>query len=80
MNSPKMAENDSKLIGAKYSHSRLLHQKVETNGTSSFEYISTTTPSEPVVSEAVTELLCENNNWANSIKTLATRLLGAGLV
>jgi hypothetical protein len=77
-----MAKNDSKLFEAKYSysHSRLLHQKVEINGTSSFEYISTTTPSEPVVSEAVTELLCENNNWANSIKTLATRLLGTGLV
>jgi hypothetical protein len=75
-----MAKNDSKLIEAKYSHSRLLHQKVEINGTSSFEYISTTTPSEPVVSEAVTKLLCENDNWTNSIKTLATRLLGAGLV
>lgn len=45
--------------------------------------ISTTTPSEPVVSEAVAELLCDGPHgscWNDSISTLSAELLGSGLV
>jgi hypothetical protein len=45
-----------------------------------FARMVTTTPSEPVVAEAVAELLCTKDNWRDSIMTLAMNLLGTGLV
>jgi hypothetical protein len=48
--------------------------------TSSLPRMVTITPSEPVVAEAVAELLCENTNWSESICTLAEHLLSNGLV
>jgi hypothetical protein len=42
--------------------------------------LDTITPSEPVVAKAAMEHLCQDNNWAGSIRTLATELLDKGLI
>ena len=42
--------------------------------------IETVTPSEPIIAEAVAELLCKDQNWSSSINTLAKHLLSRGLV
>ena len=48
--------------------------------TSSLPRMVTITPSEPVVAEAVAELLCTGANWSESIYTLTKHLLSKGLV
>ena len=47
----------------------------------SLDRMVTTTPSEPVVAEAVADLLCGNkSNWTTSIAVLANDLLSGGLI
>jgi hypothetical protein len=48
--------------------------------TKSLPRMVTVTPSEPIVAEAVADLLCLGTNWSVSINTLATHLLSRGLV
>ena len=42
--------------------------------------LDTVTPSEPVVAKAAMEHLCEDQNWSDSIRTLAEELLEKGLI
>jgi len=46
----------------------------------SLQRMETVTPSEPIIAEAVAELLCKDQNWSSSINTLAKHLLSRGLV
>ena len=49
-------------------------------GRRSLQRMETVTPSEPIIAEAVAELLCKGQNWSSSINTLAKHLLSRGLV
>ena len=67
---------------AKKSKTKELSNKANTENTRSLERMITTTPSEPVVAEAVANMFfgTERSSWAASIITLANSLLGGGLV
>jgi hypothetical protein len=64
------------------SHLRIVIS-IDTTGHQSrrlLQRMETVTPSEPIIAEAVAELLCKDQNWSSSINTLAKHLLSRGLV
>ena len=56
------------------------HLRVVVSIDPSSRWMTTVTPSEPIVVDAVAEILMAEENWRPSVYTLARDLLGKGLI